>query len=168
MADVFVDLDFVRPGVLRYGTVAMTNIGKMPTETKEEAVERLVTAITSGKTLNEIYDSISLALLPYGAESLSDVGFRYRNEDKGVRMEVRERLLKRQAELAPQVKSEEKEKVVAKEAEERKQYIEKIAAKRKVLEEDAKEAGFGSLLEYLMFLELCETEKISGMKKENM
>ena len=75
------------------------------------------------------------------------------------------------AEAYKEADAAKKKEIEEKKAEQKKEYndyISSVSAKRAQLAQEAKDAGFESLLEYLMFLEIYETCVTNGSAKNSL
>ena len=169
-----VELDFVSEGVLRYpGKNAELFGDKVKVETKEEAENRIYQNVVSGKS-NEGLAKYAKELGRYTCPEnrLKNDFLRYAEESKEVLKSVAESLISQIpefdtaaiAEMAEKAKKEEEEKK-AKEKRQYDEYIRKISTAREVLVKEAKDAGFGSLKTYLMFLDVFGSESIPSKGK---
>ena len=177
-------LDFVSDGKVRYPGYNAELFGdNVQVETKEEAEDRVYKFITeeaSSKLLLEYAKSIKGSENPeseiktHPAYYLKTYPIYYRDtfrysesmkkECAEVIKSVAQKLINKIPDFAAEASKEEnaakKREIEEKIAEEKKEYndyISCVSAKRAQLAQEAKDAGFESLLEYLMFLEIYET-----------
>lgn len=175
-------LDFVSDGKVRYPGYNAELFGdNVQVETKEEAedrVYRFVTEEASSKLLLEYAKSIKGSGNPeseiktHPAYYLKTYPIYYRDtfrysefmkkECAEVIKSVAQKLINKIPDFAAEASKEttKKKEIEEKKAEQKKEYndyISCVSAKRTQLAQEAKDAGFESLLEYLMFLEIYET-----------
>ena len=177
-------LDFVPDGKVRYPGYNADLFGdNVQVETKEEAENRVYKFITeeaSSKLLLEYAKSIKGSENPeseiktHPAYYLKTYPIYYRDtfrysesmkkECAEVIKSVAQKLINKipdfAAEASKETNATKKRKIEEKKAEQKKEYndyISCVSAKRAQLTQEAKDAGFESLLEYLMFLEIYET-----------
>lgn len=179
-------LDFVSDGKVRYPGYNAELFGdNVQVETKEEAedrVYRFVTKKASSKLLLEYAESINGSGNPEYEIKTRPIyydrdTYRYsdsysesmKKECAEVIKSVTQKLINKIPDFAAEASKEEnaakKREIEEKIAEEKKEYndyISSVSAKRTQLTQEAKDAGFESLLEYLMFLEVYETCLTSG------
>ena len=169
-----VELDFVSEGVLRYPGINAELFGdKVKVESKEDAKNRVYRKIIFGKSKKDLAEyAKKLAERNYPEDMLKNDFFGYKEENKEILKSVAESLIHQIPEfeaaaldeMAEEVKKEEEEKK-AKEKQQYDEYVGKISAAREVLEKEAKDAGFGSLKTYLMFLDVFGSESILNKGK---
>lgn len=176
-------LDFVSDGKVRYPGYNAELFGdNVQVETKEEAedrVYRFVTEEASSKLLLEYAKSIKGSENPeseiktHPAYYLKTYPIYYRDtfrysesmekECAEVIKSVAQKLINKipdfAAEASKETNATKKREIEEKKAEQKKEYndyISCVSAKRAQLAQEAKDAGFESLLEYLMFLEIYD------------
>lgn len=169
-------LDFVSDGKVRYPGYNAELFGdNVQVETKEEAedrVYRFVTEEASSKLLLEYAESLKASEIPEYEIKTRPIynrdTFKYsesmRKECDEVIKSVIQKLINKipdfTAEAYKEADAAKKKEIEEKKAEQKKEYndyISCVSAKRAQLTQEAKDAGFESLLEYLMFLEIYET-----------
>lgn len=169
-------LDFVSDGKVRYPGYNAELFGdNVQVETKEEAedrVYRFVTEEASSKLLLEYAESLKASEIPEYEIKTRPIynrdTFKYsesmRKECDEVIKSVIQKLINKipdfTAEAYKEADAAKKKEIEEKKAEQKKEYndyISSVSAKRTQLAQEAKDAGFESLLEYLMFLEIYET-----------
>ena len=182
-------LDFVPNGKVRYPGYNADLFGdNVQVETKEEAEDRVYKFITeeaSSKLLLEYAKSIKGSGNPeseiktHPAYYLKTYPIYYRDtfrysesmkkECDEVIKSVVQKLINKIPDFAAEAPKEtnaaKKKEIEKKKAEQKKEYndyISCVSAKRAQLTQEAKDAGFESLLEYLMFLEIYETCGTNG------
>ena len=180
-------LDFVSDGKVRYPGYNAELFGdNVQVETKEEAedrVYRFVTEEASSKLLLEYAESLKASEIPeYEIKTRPiynrDI-FKYsesmRKECDEVIKSVIQKLINKipdfTAEAYKEADAAKKKEIEEKKAEQKKEYndyISSVSAKRAQLAQEAKDAGFESLLEYLMFLEIYETCVTNGSAKNSL
>ena len=169
-------LDFVSDGKVRYPGYNAELFGdNIQIETKEEAenrVYRFVAKEASSKLLLEYAESLKASEIPEYEIKTRPIynrdTFKYsesmRKECDEVIKSVIQKLINKipdfTAEAYKEADTAKKKEIEEKKAEQKKEYndyISSVSAKRTQLAQEAKDAGFESLLEYLMFLEIYET-----------
>lgn len=170
-------LDFVSDGKVRYPGYNAELFGdNVQVETKEEAedrVYRFVTEEASSKLLLEYAKSIKGSGNPESEIKTHPIYYngdacRYsesmKKECAEVIKSVAQKLINKipdfAAEASKEANAAKKREIEEKKTEQKKEYndyISCVSAKRAQLAQEAKDAGFESLLEYLMFLEIYET-----------
>ena len=169
-------LDFVSDGKVRYPGYNADLFGdNVQVETKEEAedrVYRFVAKEASSKLLLEYAESLKASEIPEYEIKTRPIynrdTFKYsesmRKECDEVIKSVIQKLINKipdfTAEAYKEADAAKKKEIEEKKAEQKKEYndyISCVSAKRAQLAQEAKDAGFESLLEYLMFLEIYET-----------
>lgn len=171
-----VELDFVSEGVLRYpGVNSKLFSDKVKVETKEEAEDRVYRTIASGKSKKDLAEyAKALARVDYPEIKLKKDIFQCTTvaEDDRVLESVAVNLINQipeldaaAAALAEMAEEAKKEEEKAKEKQQYDEYIGKISVAREVLEKEAKDAGFGSLKTYLMFLDVFGSESTPNKGK---
>ena len=169
-------LDFVSDGKVRYPGYNAELFGdNIQIETKEEAkdrVYRFVAKEASSKLLLEYAESLKASEIPEYEIKTRPIynrdTFKYsesmRKECDEVIKSVIQKLINKipdfTAEAYKEADAAKKKEIEEKKAEQKKEYndyISSVSAKRTQLAQEAKDAGFESLLEYLMFLEIYET-----------
>ena len=169
-------LDFVSDGKVRYPGYNADLFGdNVQVETKEEAedrVYRFVAKEASSKLLLEYAESLKASEIPEYEIKTRPIynrdTFKYsesmRKECDEVIKSVIQKLINKipdfTAEAYKEADAAKKKEIEEKKAEQKKEYndyISCVSAKRAQLTQEAKDAGFESLLEYLMFLEIYET-----------
>lgn len=169
-------LDFVSDGKVRYPGYNAELFGdNIQIETKEEAedrVYRFVAKESNSKLLLEYAESLKASEIPEYEIKTRPIynrdTFKYsesmRKECDEVIKSVIQKLINKipdfTAEAYKEANAAKKKEIEEKKAEQKKEYndyISSVSAKRTQLAQEAKDAGFESLLEYLMFLEIYET-----------
>lgn len=165
-------LDFVSDGKVRYPGYNAELFGdNVQVETKEEAedrVYRFVTEEASSNLLLEYAESLKASEIPEYEIKTRPIynrdTFKYsesmRKECDEVIKSVIQKLINKIPDFTAEADAEKKKEIEEKKAEQKKEYndyISSVSAKRTQLAQEAKDAGFESLLEYLMFLEIYET-----------
>ena len=169
-------LNFVSDGKVRYPGYNAELFGdNIQIETKEEAedrVYRFVAKEASSKLLLEYAESLKASEIPEYEIKTRPIynrdTFKYsesmRKECDEVIKSVIQKLINKipdfTAEAYKEADAAKKKEIEEKKAEQKKEYndyISSVSAKRTQLAQEAKDAGFESLLEYLMFLEIYET-----------
>ena len=169
-------LDFVSDGKVRYPGYNADLFGdNVQVETKEEAedrVYRFVAKEASSKLLLEYAESLKASEIPEYEIKTRPIynrdTFKYsesmRKECDEVIKSVIQKLINKipdfTAEAYKEADAAKKKEIEEKKAEQKKEYndyISCVSAKRAQLAQEAKDAGFESLLEYLVFLEIYET-----------
>ena len=169
-------LDFVSDGKVRYPGYNADLFGdNVQVETKEEAedrVYRFVAKEASSKLLLEYAESLKASEIPeyeiktrpiYNRDTFKYSEFMRKECDEVIKSVIQKLINKIPdftAEAYKEADAAKKKEIEEKKAEQKKEYndyISCVSAKRAQLAQEAKDAGFESLLEYLMFLEIYET-----------
>ena len=158
-----VELDFVRKGILRYSEKTKEIVGlALPMESKEEAVERIVADIISEKDIRKLKEKLDVLLDKHLVGNLDSTFSRTESpdalEEVRKRLELeRTRVIKQLETLATREKDEKAQQEEVMKSNQRREYINRLSESRAALTKEAFDAGFKSLLEYLLFLEIVET-----------
>lgn len=180
-----IELDFVKTGVLRYSLKYSNDVKAVigtaiPMETKEEAVERIVADVRDERNTKKRKERLDILLDENNANNLENTLSGIEEQDVikaakdtlAVEKAKTDVLFKRYCENADfkniaatpektkEKSEEEKHREKLLKEVQRGEYIDRLNESRVAITREAFDAGFKSLMDYLLFLNIIETHRI--------